>query len=385
MSTSIPTEIEEALRPLLRSLHNLELLANQVKTGGGIVPFVGAGMSAPYRFKGWGAFLLEHAETYGVKSDVEAMLDKGLYEEAAQLLRDNMGRRDFDNLLPVTFGRKRLPNPMPVGTAVTYLPALAPGPVLTTNYDPVIETVFRSDGRDFEHIVWGAKADIVSRSYRQDMRLLVKLHGDADDSTDRVLTKDDYDRAYGDPNGPLPKLLRMIFSAQRPLLFLGCSLEGDRTVSILKDAADNFPAIEHYALMEAPEDRAKLVVRNRDLGDLGVVVVWFPHGRFDLIPRILNFLAGAPSTSGHATSTSTALAQAPSAASRMALFTKLSSLLSQQFSQLEFALSPPRGTMPGTNAPVADRVAALLQWAEAPGGVGLEVVGACYDEIVGTH
>src|SRR3569833_1519466 len=98
MSTSIPTEIEEALRPLLRSLHNLELLAIQVKTGGGIVPFVGAGMSAPYRFKGWGAFLLEHAETYGVKSDVEAMLNKGLYEEAAQLLRDNMGRRDFDNL-----------------------------------------------------------------------------------------------------------------------------------------------------------------------------------------------------------------------------------------------------------------------------------------------
>ncbi|MFL6197625.1 MAG: toll/interleukin-1 receptor domain-containing protein [Thermoanaerobaculia bacterium] len=56
---------------------------------------------------------------------------------------------------------------------------------------------------------------------------------------------------------------------------------------------------------------------------------------------------------------------------RFALMGKLNALPPQQLNMLLFALSPPPGLIPPMPAPQGDRVAALLGWAEGPGGCGL--------------
>ena len=70
-------------------------------------------------------------------------------------------------------------------------------------------------------------------------------------------------------------------------------------------------------------------------------------------------------------------------AQRLQLFTALSSLPGPQFSQLVFTLNPPPGNVPPDSAPQANRVAALLQWADSPMGPGLATLDSLLTEISG--
>ncbi len=72
------------------------------------------------------------------------------------------------------------------------------------------------------------------------------------------------------------------------------------------------------------------------------------------------------------------------ARNRGQLFSDLSSLPGPQFSQLVFTLNPPPGNVPPDSSPQANRVAALLQWADSPMGPGLAQVEALLTEIIGT-
>ncbi|HIK43963.1 MAG TPA: toll/interleukin-1 receptor domain-containing protein [Leptolyngbyaceae cyanobacterium M65_K2018_010] len=71
----------------------------------------------------------------------------------------------------------------------------------------------------------------------------------------------------------------------------------------------------------------------------------------------------------------------PTTTQRLALFQKLTRLPSPQFEQILFALDPPAGNVPSAQAPQADRVKALLDWATRL-GPGLESVEAVYNQVV---
>ncbi len=77
---------------------------------------------------------------------------------------------------------------------------------------------------------------------------------------------------------------------RHPLLFLGCSLQQDRTVQVLESLHKELDVI-HYAVLEAPADLQVFTQRGRFLSDLGIRVVWFPTKRFELIEELLNYLA----------------------------------------------------------------------------------------------
>lgn len=53
-----------------------------------------------------------------------------------------------------------------------------------------------------------------------------------------------------------------------------------------------------------------------------------------------------------------------------------------QFEQLVFVLRPRSGLIPGAAAPLGDRVAALLNWAEGEGGCGLDTVESVLEQIL---
>jgi hypothetical protein len=88
----------------------------------------------------------------------------------------------------------------------------------------------------------------------------------------------------------------------------------------------------------------------------------------------------SPNTAGRAAVED---AEMERSAKRMQLFTSLSSLPGPQFSQLVFTLNPPAGNVPPDSSPQANRVAALLQWADSPMGPGLGQVKALLAEIIG--
>lgn len=289
-----PKKLSEIIR-IGDNEDTLRWLIGQLKSNVGITPFVGAGLTVPLGFPGWGSFLLAQAKKAGMSQSIQRRLDKGEYEEAAENLLESRGHRAFEDAIESSFGPNRSTD-VKVEGAVTLLPQIAKGPVITTNFDQVLEKVFKEADSSFEKVVWGAKSSLATRAFHQGLRFLLKIHGDVEDSTDRVLTKTDYERCYGSTNGsninfnlPLPKILKLMLTA-RPLLFLGCSLKQDRTVSVLKQITHEYPDIAHYAILERPAADDQFHERSRFLSNHSIRPVWYPNGSHDLIEPLLGHL-----------------------------------------------------------------------------------------------
>lgn len=271
---------------------NLGSLVEQVRSAVGVTPFVGAGMSVPFKFKGWRDFLLEQAPDAATRGKVEKLLDNGLYEEAAEELYLVRGENAFQAQVDHAFGPHQLAG-KPLTGAVTYLPRLTSGPVLTTNFDGVLEAVFTGANAPFEDVILGMKFDKIRDAFHHKRRYLIKLHGDAADRTDRVFTQSDYKKHYGDSRDAQKHPLQIVleFALHVPLLFLGCSLKQDRTMRVLEALAQDKKAIlKHYAVLEQPAADDELALRQRYLTELGVRPIWYPSKRHDLIEPLLAHL-----------------------------------------------------------------------------------------------
>ena len=107
------------------------------------------------------------------------------------------------------------------------------------------------------------------------------MHGDAAERTGYVITKDDYDKTYGE-HDLLRRVLGTIVS--RPLL-LGASLNQDRTVRMMSEARDGGGVLtKHFALLEQ-DPKQGLDQQTRALTELGIQPIWYPPRRFDAIDR----------------------------------------------------------------------------------------------------
>ena len=180
----MPPEIEK----LASNKENIRRLNEQLLTPAGIVPFIGAGIGIPYGMPGWTAFLQALAEEAGIQAKIAALLRRGEYEEAAEQLETALGLFVFFAAIEREFGDHKLDEQIFWGNAVHIL-QLTEGPILTTNFDRVLETAALRLGRPFETIVVGAKPDAISQMLRQQRRGLIKLHGDWIDRTERILNR----------------------------------------------------------------------------------------------------------------------------------------------------------------------------------------------------
>lgn len=273
--------------------------------GSGLTPFVGAGLSRPYGFPLWRDFLLDvaaQAEAGDLVDRVERRLDAGEYEEAAEDLENALSADRFQLLFDSSFGETPLEQADLTTGAATIIPAMALGPVITTNFDNVLERLFSRAQRPFEDILWGARINpSFTRFAHEGRRILIKLHGDVDDKHDRVLTLSEYRRHYGstddgtfDREAPLPTFLLSLITA-RPALFIGCSLNKDRTVSVVCELARTLREsdILHYAILEAPPTREELLAKHDELLGRKIGTVWFPPGGFSVIETILQHIAAS--------------------------------------------------------------------------------------------
>ncbi|HEX8802346.1 MAG TPA: SIR2 family protein, partial [Terriglobales bacterium] len=222
------------------------------------------------------------------------------YEEAASDLLEQLQARRFQDLLAQKFGAEvsEIIRTRRLDGAIAELPKFPSGPIVTTNFDRVLEAVFEKAGKPITAF-WHDQASKGSEALQQGRPFLLKLHGDWSDQDTRVLTLEEYRENYGNVRGnrysisfdrPLPMLLFLLLSS-RCCLFLGCSLRNDGTIHLLRAISRRIPDMVHYAIVERPEGKEEFDHRSAELSAQGIRPIWYPYQRHDLIRPILRYFA----------------------------------------------------------------------------------------------
>lgn len=241
---------------------------------GGTIPFVGAGTSIPCGYPGWTGFLFQIcAESHVSEDDLRELLEKGEYEQAAQILHDDLGAALFNENLESVFSSEKEP-----AGAIHYLPLLYPGSsIITTNYDRLIEQAYKGVQQGFDVIRYGRSLAECVRLMAAGSRMLLKLHGECDQAEDRVLLKNEYDLAYADGAAVEIFFNRVLFG--KSLLFIGCSLTVDRTIKAMMNVVHKYGSKtlpRHYTLLEL-KDSDDRVARKKALASANIFPIWYPE------------------------------------------------------------------------------------------------------------
>src|SRR5215475_3049741 len=257
------------------TLYHLE---RQGRTTPGLVPFLGAGISTAFGFKDWKNLLLNAAPP-AVASRIQKQLHEYNYEGAAETLLKELGPDGFQSMVAASAGDSNLESfEFRVGT-VSLLSLLASGPVITTNFDRILERAFEVNGAPFESVISGPRPDLIVDALHGNRRVLIKLHGDWQDRVGRTFAKSDYDANYGKAQPEQKRVLLaaaegLLFSS-RSLLFIGASLGPDRTVQLLQEVHQRYAGIRHFAIMAAPKKQKAFEKKEKHLRTCGVLPLWY--------------------------------------------------------------------------------------------------------------
>lgn len=254
---------------------------------GAVTPFVGAGLSMPSGYPGWTKFLTNLvSETRIDKTEFAEMISNGQYEESAEMLVADLPEGSFLEQVENAFGISRQ-----ISGCIQKLPHLFKSAVITTNFDTLLERIYQdSEACDgFEEILLAGDAIDLPKTLGSGKRALVKLHGDASKSRYRVLTKSEYDRHYG-TGGTLEAVIEAI--SNQTLLFMGCSLSVDRTLSNLtsivrRKGIENIP--KHYAFLKLDEPEKRLERRDQ-LAACNIHPIWYTDDHDECLEALLEKL-----------------------------------------------------------------------------------------------
>lgn len=254
---------------------------------GAVVPFVGAGISASGGFSTWKDHLRRQGKTAHIASErIEELLASGAYETVLEEIEAVRGREVFINEIRDEFSRSGT-----IPDVVWRISELFADTVITTNYDRLIEQAYDTGEAGKIQVINGLNA-----LEKPDPKKItvIKLHGDIQNPKRCILSKNQYDEAYG--NGSLnmhkaiPKLLAYHYK-NSSLLFLGCSLRNDRTVQVFKTIKEGMGEEEetkqHFSIEQAPESLEEIAQRNAELAKLGITPIWFENERYELVESIL--------------------------------------------------------------------------------------------------
>lgn len=277
-----------------------------------VVPFIGAGISAKY-YPTWNMFLTECIKGEGKKHEdtMAKMLAEHHYEEAASYIQEVLGEMRFRDRMQSAFSDEKLEG-ADVTITLQLICLLFRQTVITTNFDHVLKWAYEKMGNSFvEQVTPRRKLDApaIDRIWRQ--HSLIKLHGSISREEDIVLTKEEYDLIYGKSSllkTPFTKLLRNIYT-NNVLLFLGCSLNADRTMMVLENILEKEKRDQyHYAFMELPKETEnainpyepiiyeaenkleEMAELERRLSNLRIRVIWFPYRKYEAIDILLDEL-----------------------------------------------------------------------------------------------
>ena len=257
-----------------------------------IVPFIGAGISIDCGLFSWGGLLDEIAKEFLTEDEIK------LYHE----------KRDYfryaDRIIEVTENPHLVMKKIrdifnETSIELTKLPYILLSSfsnlIVTTNYDTILETAAKQNAntRQLKPLLPCLKGQI-DEAIQINAKCLLKLHGSIEETTSFILTTEQYDDYYGkkgcNEKKPLPEYLEKLFSGKK-ILFVGCSLEIDRTLEILCDCVKKYERISHYAILPWSKDKKIQIVRSRQLIKMGIEPIYYPEGDFEAVGKLLSYLA----------------------------------------------------------------------------------------------
>jgi hypothetical protein len=260
-------------------------LVGRMETGD-VLPFIGAGISVPGGFPSWKDHLKHQGQTAGLDGEaVAAALSEGRYEQIIDEVENLRGRDVFVQDIRDEFDRTGAIPP-----TVYVLSTLFKDTLITTNYDRLIEQAYDVGDDDPVQTITSANA---MDAPDPNKITVIKLHGDIRYPAQCILSKNQYDAAYGnghvDLDLPIPRILDYHYQ-NNSLLFVGCSLQNDRTVQVfdaIKQSHQGEDLPQHFVIEQCPETLEGIVERNAFLLRLGLTGIWFEKGRYELVEGIL--------------------------------------------------------------------------------------------------
>jgi len=280
-----------------------------------VTPFVGAGLSKACQFPLWGEAIkklvpkLEDVSTSDKRAlqpassyleEVKKLLSEGKYLDAVQLLYEN-DKTQVENFIRNNFSlptdgqalRERIKGP------IEFVPDIADGCIVTTNFDRLIEETYLKRNRPIEGYMHGIqdRSKFVT-SLIQGERCILKLHGNVGDQNTYIFSQQQYGEAYGeeiDFTKPLAKTLRQIF-VSNSLVFIGCSLEQDRTLDLFSTVvkSEEFEIPDHFAILNKPTTHVETQAKENLLLEMKIRPIWYeidPDGGHTKLEKLLKYIA----------------------------------------------------------------------------------------------
>lgn len=204
-----------------------------------VIPFIGAGISINFGYSSWNKFISEQAEKQSIP-EIKTMLKQKEYEKAASLLKQKLSGDVWEHILLQNFG-DHIYKASDSSSEFELIPQLFRSLILTTNFDEVIEMLYaKVNGEYIEKLTPKSLRDnkVIYKRIACGDPTLIKLHGDVA-TREFILTEQEYNDTYGEyivnMRLPLPAFLRDILLS-KVILFIGCSLEDDRTLKVIEQA-----------------------------------------------------------------------------------------------------------------------------------------------------
>lgn len=256
-----------------------------------MIPFIGAGMSA-FSFPIWSDFLDGIGKKYlstNQYDDFSKLIDDKKFEDAASMLERMLGKANFYAVINEIFSESKIDDIELKKQAIFLVPQLFNSFILTTNFDRVIEHAFKLNNQELNFVGHPGHSDILSGAIgTENPRLLYKFHGDIgqglDNSSNIILTAEQY-REFYKKNSPLLRDLKKCFRS-RSILFLGASLEKDRTMDILESAVERGSI--HYAILGCKEDA--ILETYQKLDNRNILPILYPKGEYTALRVIFEHL-----------------------------------------------------------------------------------------------
>lgn len=254
-----------------------------------VVPFIGAGVSVAGGFPMWKDHLRKQGKTAGIDSSIiEAHLAKGEYEAVIETIEATRGSDVFAQEIRDAFSKTGSLEDITLRITELFKDTL-----ITTNYDRLLEQAFDTGPGEEVQVINSTNA-MAPRDPTK--TAIIKLHGDVRTPASCILGKRQYDEAYGetalDLSLPIPKLLQFHYTTSS-LLFIGCSLNNDRTIQVFSAVKEDqrskgiVDLPQHFSIEQAPETLAELETRNAGLLKFGITPIWFPKGEYTKVEAIL--------------------------------------------------------------------------------------------------
>lgn len=249
VKTFISSRNRDKLARSSKSWENNQLVLDELKKDGRIVPFVGSGLSTPYGFPDWPS-LVKQMGKYGSQDaqsgvnyflsrrDYLGCFDAILSDEENQIIKDDF---DLKKKVSEVFSIRSID----LNKDSNYFDLVDMGYplIITTNYDGIIDEI----GRDYyKSVIFKNVEDVKSL---ENLPVIVHLHGLAgfQDKLSMVVTREDYESIY-DKDVYKRKIQSLL--GNKTILFLGYSLDDYFFMNELMRVCEaNAGFVDYYAFM----------------------------------------------------------------------------------------------------------------------------------------